>query len=347
MASRVSVENKASQFDDVLGDASTSNKSTGGGNDDMAEMIRRQRAALDTADKTANAKNTAAARAKNNQNLCDGGLRACMTDKCGKDFSKCAGDGDTDLGIKLDACRTKTECTGKEYSLFSTEIKADIAHSAQMALYNKTIECGNNYNKCMADECGGDKYTKCLNNTAATAATNKCKKIADDCRQSDTGLASRFGDLIGHLRQDAEVTIKSDTERLYALRDKMASTCEHLGAMFDERTFDCVYTVNFFAGDDQMTPMASRKMYAGATFDCSPEWFGVDVTTFKENAYRFTRSETSATSAFMGAGVGVAVGSVTSGAIGRAIDTKKAKDAMEDEQERQDDPDGLTKKRTS
>ncbi len=327
----VTVENKASQFDDILDESSSSTKlDDKGGNSEMAEMIRRQRAALDTADKTANAKNTAAAMAKNSQNLCDGGLRACMTDKCGKDFAKCAGDGDTDLGIKFDACRTKTKCSGEEYRLFTTEIKADIAINAQMALYNKTIECGNSYNKCMADECGGDKYTKCLNNAAATRATEKCKKVADDCRQSDTGLANRFGELIGYLRQDAEVTIKADEERLYEMRDKMRSTCDKLGAMFDERTFDCVYTVNFFAGDDQITPMASKKLYAGSTFDCNQDWFGVDVTTFKENAYRFTRSETAATSAFMGAGLGVAAGSITSGAIGRAIDTKKAKDALDD-----------------
>ncbi|MDR2268686.1 MAG: hypothetical protein LBD94_00705, partial [Rickettsiales bacterium] len=44
----------------------------------------------------------------------------------------------------------------------------------------------------------------------------------------------------------------------------------------------------------------------------------------KENAYRLTRSQTAASSAMLGAGAGVAAGAISSGAIGRAIDTAKA-----------------------
>ena len=84
--------------------------------------------------------------------------------------------------------------------------------------------------------------------------------------------------------------------------------------MFDERSLDCVYTVNFYAGNDS-TLYASKKAYAGGTFECTPNWFGVDVTTFKENAYRLTREQTSASSAMLGSGVGVAVGAVTSGVV--------------------------------
>ena len=111
----------------------------------------------------------------------------------------------------------------------------------------------------------------------------------------------------------------------------MKSTCENMGAMFDERTFDCVYTINFFAGANQSTPLASRKRYAGDTFVCTQEWFGVNATTFKENALRETRSQTAASSAMLGSGVGTAAGLVASGAIGRAIDTQKAKKDLKEE----------------
>ena len=97
--------------------------------------------------------------------------------------------------------------------------------------------------------------------------------------------------------------------------------------MFDERSLVCVYTVNFFAGNST-TPTASKKAYAGSAFDCTQDWFGIDVTTFKENAYRYTRSQTSASSALMGSGLGIGVGAVASGMIDRAVDRKKANDAL-------------------
>ena len=102
-----------------------------------------------------------------------------------------------------------------------------------------------------------------------------------------------------------------------------------LGAMFDERTLDCVYTVNFYAGNSS-SPYASKKAYAGSDFDCNPNWFGIDVTTFMENAYRLTRSETSATSSVLGSGLGLGIGAITSGAISRAIETQKAEKALEE-----------------
>ena len=107
----------------------------------------------------------------------------------------------------------------------------------------------------------------------------------------------------------------------------MGAACKTLGAMFDERTLDCVYTVNFYAGD-KSTLFASKKAYAGSTFNCDQNWFGIDVTTFKENAYRLTRSQTAASSAMLGSGVGTAVGSITSGALNRALDRQKAEKAL-------------------
>ena len=129
------------------------------------------------------------------------------------------------------------------------------------------------------------------------------------------------------LRQDAEKEIVKDEQRLYQMRDQMRAQCQRMGALFDERSLICVYTVNFFAGNAS-TPTASKKAYAGSSFNCTPDWFGIDVTTFKENAYRYTRSQTGASSALMGSGLGVGVGAVTSGMIDRAIDRKKANDAL-------------------
>ena len=289
----------------------------------FAEEIRRQRAALAASEATyattdAQKKSLAA-----NSHTCDVGLRKCMSELCGKDFTKCATDGDTAFGDKLNRCRKNTECSGEEFSLFTAEIKADRDANVILASYNAVLDCGNNYNACIMNECG-TTYNKCLGKSAESAAIQKCSIIATECRESDSGLVARFGTAMGKLRENAEKDIKKDESRLYELRDLMAASCKSLGATFDERSFDCVYSIEFYAGENQSTPMASRKAYAGDSFVCMPEWFGADVTTYRENAYRETRAQTAASSAMLGSGLGTAAGAISSGAIDRAIDTTKA-----------------------
>ena len=290
----------------------------------MADLIASQRAELDALDAIAAATTTTSG----NQSACDVELRSCMREKCGNDFTECAGDTDTLWGTKLDSCRNSIDanCTGTAFSKFAAEIKADRDFNAEMAYYENILDCGNTYNDCIITECG-TTFSKCLGKAAGDAAIAKCKTIAENCREQDSGLASRAMQVFANLRVDAEEQVKRDEERLYELRDDMMNQCQMLGATFDERTFSCVFTVEFYAGDST-TLFASKKAYAGGVFDCTPNWFGIDVTTFMENAYRATREQSSATSGFMGAGIGVAAGAITSGAIDRAIDRTKAENAV-------------------
>lgn len=322
----VIIENKADQFS--AGMAATASAGQDANANILADQIRRQRAALDAQSASETAAAATAASLASGQSACDIGLRDCMKQKCGSDYSKCAGDGDTIWGDKMDACRRNVTCTGHQYALFSAEIKADRDMNAKLSAYNKIIDCGNEYNECIVAECGVT-YSKCLGKTAGDAAISKCAAIAKNCTQQDSGLASRTMNVFATLRQDAEKQIVKDEQRLYELRDKMRAQCQRFGALFDERSLVCVYTVNFYAGN-ATTPTASKKAYAGSAFDCTQDWFGIDVTTFKENAYRYTRSQTSASSALMGAGLGIGVGAVTSGAIDRAIDHQKAEKAAKE-----------------
>ncbi len=337
----VIIEDKSKQFSAALGDTGGNlNNTTTASDSELAEMIRRQRASLDAADAIDSAKSAAEKSMQTGANSCDAALRTCMAQKCGTDFTKCSGDTDMTWGDKMDTCRRDTNCTGREYQLFSAEIKADRDTNAALAGYNAIIECGSSYNECIITQCG-QTFGKCLGKKAGDKAISDCAKIAQRCTQQDSGLAARAMDAFGTLRQAAEKQVAADEQRLYALRDQMRSQCEMLGAMFDERTFDCVYTVNFFAGDSA-TPYASKKTYAGTSFDCTPNWFGIDVTTFKENAYRYAREQSSATSAMLGAGVGVAGGAISSGAIDRAIDRQKAKNALKEAQKQHDAAFGKT-----
>ncbi len=312
--------NKSSEFEltvsTVLESANNDNS--------FAEQIRKQRAALAAVDASTAAKTAQSNAIKSNTNNCDRDLRKCMAEKCGNDFTGCALDGDTIFGDKLNACKTKTSCSASEFNMFVPEIRADRDMNVRLASYENVINCGNQYNACIVNECG-TTYNKCLGKPSADAAIQKCGTIAKECTESDSGLANRFGTAIAKLRESAEKEVKSDEQRMYTLRDSMRSACEGMGAMFDERTFDCIYTVNFFAGENQTNPTASRKRYAGDTFICMQEWFGINATTFMENAFRETRSQTAASSAMLGSGVGTAAGLISSGAINRALDTQKAK----------------------
>lgn len=321
----VVIEDKSSQFETILSDSSSS--TTDSSDSTLADLIEKQKAAYAAQD----AINTSNAKTQNalasGQNACDTGLRKCMQEKCGNDFSKCKGDTDTTWGNKMESCRLDTTCSGEEYSIFAAEIKADRDTNAKLSSYNAVIDCGNKYNECIINKCG-TTFSNCLGKTYGDAAIKECETIAKNCTQQDSGLAARVMEVFGTLRVNEEGQIKKDEERLYELRDLMRTQCSKLGALFDERSLDCVYTVEFYAGDDS-TLYSSKKAYAGTSFNCTPNWFGIDVTTFMENAYRLTRSQTSATSSLMGAGLGVATGAVTSGAINRAIDRQKAENALD------------------
>ena len=315
------IEDKTSQFDEFLTDSTTSDSTAS--DDAFAEMIRQQRAALDSQSEI----DAAMTQLTSGASACDIGLRQCMMEKCGNDFTECGGDTDTTWGNKMDSCRRDLDCTGTEYSLFAAEIKADRDMNMRLSSYNAVLDCGNKYNDCIITECG-TTFGKCLGKSAGDAAIAKCETIAKNCIQQDSGLASRAMQVFANLRVNAEEQIQRDEERLYELRDEMMAQCTSIGATFDERTFSCVFTVEFYAGDDA-TLFASKKAYAGDVFDCTPNWFGIDVTTFMENAYRLTREQTSASAAMLGSGLGVAAGAITSGAIDRAIDRHKADRAVD------------------
>ena len=320
------IENKSSQFGTGLTSKSETQIDTAATN--LAELVRAQRAALDAAGASAEALAATQNVTGNGENTCDTILRECMIQKCGNNFAKCVADTDTTFFDKMDTCRRTTNCTGREYQLFSVEIKADRDLNAMLANYNATIDCGNNYDSCIIAQCGAN-YSKCIGKSAGDTAIAKCESIAKSCVERDSGLAMRTMGVFGELRQNAERQIATDEQKLYALRDRMRTLCTRLGAMFDERSLDCVYTVNFYAGNDN-TLFASKKLYAGSTFDCTQNWFGIDVTTYRENALRETRAQTAASSAMLGSGVGQAVGALTSGAIDRAVDRFRADNALED-----------------
>lgn len=319
------IENKSSQFS--VGNVGTTNDTA------LSSAFAAARAAAD-ASSISGIRNQESG-ISTGTNTCNTLLRECMSSLCANDFSKCAGDTDTTFGRKLDGCRDKSDCSGAEYTAFAREILDDRNHNAQNATFDNTLACGTKYQKCITDICGLD-FSDCLGTTASNNAISKCKSTADECRQYDTGLGARMTSVFGSLRVNAEIQIARDEARLYELRDLMRKSCDTLGAVFDDRTLDCVFTVNFWTGNNLDAPTASKKLYAGSSFVCNQEWFGVDVTTHIENAGRLTREQTAASSSFLGSGAGVAAGMLSSGMIDRAIDSHKAEralDAAQDEHE--------------
>jgi uncharacterized membrane protein YgcG len=321
-APEIQIENKSSQFSAVLQDSGISASD----DDSMAKSIREQRRKLEVSE--ALEYSTSIGAASGAASSCNVSLRKCVSEKCGGDeFKNCALDSDTIWGEKINSCRRNVSCTAEEFTGYSREIKLDRDAGANLAGYFEVVNCGNRYNNCIVAECGAN-LIKCAGKAAGDVAVQKCASIAKECQTADSGLAGRATGVFGTLRGVVEKDLASDEKQLAALRDKLAANCKRFGAAFDERSFSCVYTVEFFMGDGEH-PMASKKLYAGDTFTCNQDFFGIDATTYKENASRLTRSQTGASSALLGAGLGTAVGAVTSGAVGRAIDTKKAENAAE------------------
>lgn len=292
--------------------------------DDLAQQIQRQKEKLAAAEENKQNKinNTTIS---TTANQCNDTLRKCMAEKCGNNFTDCANDSTAQLDAKMTACRGKSKCSGTEYDLFSAEILADIDTNRIIGTYENIMSCGNEYNGCIVEQCGHN-FEKCLALSDGNDAIGRCKYIIERCERYDNGLAARALSALSELRVDAEESIAADEARLYELRDEMSAHCDRMGAAFDDRTLNCIYSIEFIAGSDS-TIFASKKALAGSTFICEPDWFGIDITTFRENVYRHVRQQSSATAGMLGAGVGIAGGAISSGAIGRAIETTKAKKA--------------------
>ncbi|MCL1892403.1 MAG: hypothetical protein FWF97_03920, partial [Alphaproteobacteria bacterium] len=340
-------EDKALRFDEVL-------QGSGGGSAASESELKNLIAAQRTAGAASEAIMLSASStggAVTGARGCDDGLRACMKDKCGENFEKCATDGDTAWGDKIDSCRRGTACTSEEYNALAPEIKADRDAFLTIGSFDKVLNCGIEYNECIVAGCG-QQLNACKGKAAGDKVIADCKKIADRCREQDSGLAARAMEVFATLRIDAEKQIKADEQKLYALRDKMSELCRRTGAMFDDRSYECVFTVELTSTDSHWRTaanpsglVASQKLHPSATYDCDPGWFGIDVTTFIENAFRLTRSQTAASSAMLGAGVGTGVGAITNnlmttgqmfGGTSKAQDDRdNAKKALEDECENQ------------
>jgi hypothetical protein len=295
---------KASKFSAAL-----NGQSVDGGGSDLKDLIKAQRTADESSISISSGNARKIAASASGRNSCDDGLRSCMKEKCGDNFKNCALNTDLLWGEKIESCRISLKCTGEEYAAFAPEIKADRDSYQLLGSFVEVQSCGSEYNECLVSGCGTQLHG-CLKKAAGDKVISGCSKIAEKCRTADSGLAARAMDVLGTMRQDTEKQVVTDEKELYALRDKMEAQCKSLGAMYDDRSMSCVFSAEFWIAGNR-NPFASKKVYAGKTFDCTQEWFGVDVTTYKEDAARLTREQTAATSALMGAGVGTLTGKLT------------------------------------
>jgi len=329
------VETRTAQFDTVLQESGGSVASE---DSNLRDLIAAQRSAdVNTAKITA----ANIAPPSGGANVCNDGLRACMKQKCGEKFEKCAGDGDTIWGDKMDSCRRTTKCTGREFDLLVPEIKADRDMEQNIGLFDEVLQCGERYNECIIAQCG-PMFDGCIKKADGDRAIANCKKIADECRVADSGMPGRVMDVFGRQRQDAEIRVQKDYERLFELRKNMEAQCPKIGGMFDSRSFECVFTVEIRNRQLSENALATKKLHPGARYICSPEWFGIDATTFMEEAQRMTRAQRGSSSAFMGgmlgAGAGTALNAGMTGAMfnqGKTNTQLKKEDALDAECEAQ------------
>ena len=312
------IENKSSDFSTIFSEASSSDDSA------AAARIRQQREAISAAESQALAGQEIKSMQKDGGNACDTGLRKCMGEKCGDDFSKCKTDSAALWGTKIDACGRDAKCDQHDFALFAPELKADRDHNVILAGYKETIRCGEDYNACILRQCGGKGFTKCIGKAGGDTAIASCKADFEKCREADNGLQSRAMELFASLRVDSEKLLLQWEQELRDLRAQMKKNCERIGGLFDERSLGCVFTVEFWTNQNSEKPMATRIIKAGGQYTCSPEWFGVNVGEYLQNAARYEAAQQSAVGAFTGATAGAAAGAWVSGAPQRAIASQKA-----------------------
>ncbi|MCL2538515.1 MAG: OmpA family protein [Alphaproteobacteria bacterium] len=317
------LENRAAAFSAMMSDT---NAATRSGNDDaMARRIQEQRAAIAAGEASSAATaNIAAMTGTGRGNACDNALRECMSAECGNDFTKCALDGDQVWGRKIDICARNANCSGRELTIFAAEIKSDRDMNALLGRFTEIKECGDNYRACIFRACGGRGLSRCLSKSGGDRAIADCEQVYRGCQSADNGLRARAMELFASVRVDAERDVARLEQRLYAIREQMQNECRAMRGTLDTRSLECVFSVEFMVGGST-TPFASRNIGAGMTYQCSEDWFGVDVTTFREHAAAITREQAGRRAELVGAGLGMAAGALASGVVGRGLETNKAR----------------------
>ena len=321
----------------------------------MAAMLRRMRAEMGMLDDSPASMELRARLGVNTAAACDNGLRVCMSRTCGGDeFAGCALDSDTEWGMKMNTCRRQTECTGDEFAAFAAEIKADRDQFHQMSRFQAIMNCGVEYNNCIRNACNSDpEYTNCVSRGGSPAACRQharyyeqcwgragevrgfahCEAIQARCRGEDSGMEGRAREMIAGMRVNLERNLANWEREIFVLHNRLIETCRATQGTLDDRSLHCVYMaylyIDYQDGEGLRT-VGNRRLHGGDRFVCTPEFFNVDLTTHIENAIRLTRSQTGATAALMGAGLGIAGGALASGAIGRAVEQHAADRAEAD-----------------
>jgi outer membrane protein OmpA-like peptidoglycan-associated protein len=262
---------------------------------------------------------------------CENELMNCVVEDCGADFQKCTGDGDGVWSARFQKCRVKTSCTGAELSVYGDIIREDIKVDSQIRLMQLIIQGNNAYSRCLQNQCATTQgtplegmigFNACVTQGRINAALTACQAVYEKFRPYDSGLQARFTSMMGMLRAEKEKRIAELQKELDAMMPKMRDECKRAGAVFDDRSGECVFTafLSVEANGRRYTP-ASKKIVPGSQFQCTDQWFGVDVTTYLKNAISLTVEQKTASAAFMGAGLGVGASVLTSGIADKLKDS--------------------------
>ena len=245
---------------------------------------------------------------------CEPELRACLQRACGTSFENCATDTDVEWGRRVERCATEANCSGRESTEFGRMFRADRDVFAAMAGFNSVTNCAQRYNACILEQCGGVGFPGCITTAGGNAAIRACERIFNECRNSDSALQNRINDLFATVRTDAEINVAQWERRLHEIRDEMDRECRMMGGMLDLRSLRCLFTVELHTMHEDLRPeggqtlLASRRLNQATEFMCTPEWFGLDMTTWLENLALYARNQAAAMGTFMGAGIGTGVG---------------------------------------
>ncbi|MDR1697248.1 MAG: hypothetical protein LBR41_03475 [Rickettsiales bacterium] len=338
-----SIPDRSSYFADIF--AAARPASAGGPTSGAAlrDSVRAQRAAADIA-ATGGAITSA-------RSTCDADLRGCMIGLCGDDtYSKCWTDNSIEWNRKMTSCRAKSKCTTAEFDIIAPEFILDRDQFSSDSSFTIRTTCNINHNNCILQNCGRE-LKDCQNEAGQNRALAACP-ISRECEMVDNGMVGRSRSLFAALRIDYNEEQFANRQRMRELVDIMRNECAAQKGSYDEEGMTCVYSVELAAnvyqnmvdrgrvdmGQANMVTLASRKLYAAAVYQCTEDWFGVDISTYMENAERRTANDRIAYNSALASGLAGAAGTVTNLASSGAYGQGSAWDAPDKAAEKQPTP---------
>lgn len=236
---------------------------------------------------------------------CDETWRQCLqgSDVCGTNYILCTTLSPIEFSNRISVCPKKIgDCTVSNATV--KEVINNKDDYMKVSKADSILECGETMSNCIMDICGKG-FTKCAK-SISVAKTN-CGYIADECSRVDPALWVRTATALNFAKGQMNAEITKIENRMAEIESELRAECSKNNFAFDSSKMQCIGVVDFNA---MGMVLQSKRMSAGSVGNCSDEFFGLDITTYRQNAANETIKQKTVSNTISGAMLGMGVGSL-------------------------------------